>query len=226
MPHGQEHTLNKFQKRFCLDMLETWIKLNADLITSKFRSRQGTPIPWFKFPNFSKLTPTNIGPLHFSPFCMTRDITTFVIQWLALISILNRDWNTFWCLLQTTPKSNFYCIIITFEFSCKIFSLVSNKRIWQDILLLGRAYFERWWGFKSCGSATKADKRSAAAGKPVLQGSQLEVKVRFLVHQLVLIPRRNSHGFVFVLLTQEKKGQALAIPRSRRREEPSSFHCQ
>uniref|UniRef100_A0A7C8ZI09 Uncharacterized protein n=1 Tax=Opuntia streptacantha TaxID=393608 RepID=A0A7C8ZI09_OPUST len=84
--------------------------------------------------------------------------------------------------------------------------------IQQYVLRLGRTYFKRQLSINSCGSATKADKGSAPAGRSILPRSQLEITVCFLIHQLVLIPRCNSHVLLITCPTQKQKGQALAIP--------------
>ncbi|KAJ0519831.1 hypothetical protein HanIR_Chr10g0452641 [Helianthus annuus] len=58
---------------------------------------------------------------------------------------------------------------------------------------------------ESCGGTTKAGEGSTPAGTTgVLIGSQLEVRVGFLVHQMVLGPRGNSHGLLLLFLAQKK----------------------
>nr|GME00130.1 hypothetical protein Iba_scaffold1674186CG0010 [Ipomoea batatas] len=100
-------------------------------------------------------------------------------------------------------------IITRFTHSLTIIGTTTRNRYaicWTNL--------KRRWALESSGSTTKADKGSAPPDKPALPGSQFRISISFLVHQLVMAPRRNSHGLLFVLLTQEKKGQPLAIPRS------------
>ena len=181
-------------------------------------------IPWFKFFDFSKLASTSICPLYFPSFYMTRIITTLFSQCFISTSILYRNCRSIRCLFQATFKHHFSCKIIVIWTRNMILAIIWKRRCSWTVLALCRGRFlQRRWNWP-CRVPPEAAKGGGGAppGNPRLSWSQLVVEVRLSVHQ----ERQNSHGIIFALLTQKKKGQATAITRSWRRKEPSPFYCQ